>query len=143
MPTLFHYDNFDQCMLKNVEALYCTISFKLNPQNSTKSNVWNLIQVRLITRSIKIKNHILQDYNSLIGSYRHDIQRFGVCVHENCVKAAEIYSKTRVSEEFQRAIEACHVKDIEKYGFTSRVTKINCFNNEPKYSVHVIDKLFM
>jgi hypothetical protein len=46
MPTLFHFDDYDHCMLEGDNALYCAITYQLHPKNSENiSETWNLIQV--------------------------------------------------------------------------------------------------
>ncbi|CAH1365358.1 unnamed protein product, partial [Tenebrio molitor] len=45
MPTLFQFDDYDQCMLYGKEATYCTITFQLYPKNSANpSQIWNVIK---------------------------------------------------------------------------------------------------
>lgn len=45
-PVIFYNDNYDHCMLRGDEALFCSITYKLNPLNTSESNdVWKTIEV--------------------------------------------------------------------------------------------------
>lgn len=49
MPLLFHQDNFDKCMLLEEDALYCSITYELQPlYPSNSSEMWNIISVCFI-----------------------------------------------------------------------------------------------
>lgn len=58
MPDLFHMDDFDKCMSLEDEALYCSITYEVQPLDpDNKSQVWNVIQVRKKV-VIKLLQHI-------------------------------------------------------------------------------------
>lgn len=45
MPELFYQDNFDQCLLKDEKALFCTFTFLLKPLNNSNGTIWDIIKV--------------------------------------------------------------------------------------------------
>lgn len=44
MPTLFHLDDYDGCMLLGEKALYCTFSYQLEPLEES-NEIWEIIKV--------------------------------------------------------------------------------------------------
>jgi hypothetical protein len=46
IPTLFHLDNYDNCMLYGNQALYCMVTLQLLPTNPNEtSKIWKTIEV--------------------------------------------------------------------------------------------------
>lgn len=55
-PLIFHNDNYDHCMLRGDEALYCLVTYELKPVDpSNISYIWKTIEVNIFFRNIIFK----------------------------------------------------------------------------------------
>ncbi|CAH1371462.1 unnamed protein product [Tenebrio molitor] len=126
MPTLFHFDDYDHCMLEGDNALYCAITYQLHPKNSENiSETWNLIQKVSSSRK----------------NYRHDLLRHGICVSKTCPNV--VMSDVSINNlKFVQDLEECYNLKYKNLGLGGKIQKIRCENNESPYSVNTFDYLF-
>lgn len=46
IPEVFHYDNFDQCMMLKDDAFFCSLTYELEPIDKEQpSETWRIIKV--------------------------------------------------------------------------------------------------
>lgn len=54
LPPIFHTDNYDTCLLHDDEALYCSITYELEPlDRGNPSETWQLLDVSIV---LQIRN---------------------------------------------------------------------------------------
>lgn len=55
IPEIFHYDNFDRCMMLDDDALYYSVTYELQSlNNETLSETWLTIQVSYSQKCFKV-----------------------------------------------------------------------------------------
>uniref|UniRef100_A0A6P7GPX5 Nose resistant to fluoxetine protein 6-like isoform X2 n=1 Tax=Diabrotica virgifera virgifera TaxID=50390 RepID=A0A6P7GPX5_DIAVI len=123
MPTLFHLDDYDECMLLNEKALYCTFRFELQPLSV--DNVSDILWI------------VLQNVSSDPRNYRHDHLRHGICVPKTCNNITFSKNLTMLEEN----IEACYNNKYKESGLKGCVHNLNCNTNVSKYQYDFYDIL--
>ncbi|KAJ3650137.1 hypothetical protein Zmor_021845 [Zophobas morio] len=128
MPPLFHFDDYDRCMLRGDDSLYCSITFQLyQNESSNVTEIWNTIE--------KI--------SSKPSNYRHDLLRHGVCIPEACPKALQIgnYSSDNLGVAVD-SLADCYNEKYFQLGIRGKVVKIHCDNTRSARVVDIYDILF-
>ncbi|KAJ8911704.1 hypothetical protein NQ315_013166, partial [Exocentrus adspersus] len=124
LPILFHMDNFDDCMLLKRRALYCYLSYELQPlhSNGNQSKTW-----------INLKKLRGNPYN-----YRHDILRHNICVPKTCPNATKVKDN---KDLLSNSLTNCYNEKVKHLGLTGTITKIDCETDEPKYPMDYWDSI--
>ncbi|CAG9766405.1 unnamed protein product [Ceutorhynchus assimilis] len=125
IPELFYQDNYDNCMMREDEAFYCSLTYKLEPVDKEyPPDVW-----------INIKN-----ISDIHVNYRHDHLRRWICVPKTCPGI----NKTQEDDpELQKSLEMCYNKKFKKFGLKGTVSDIKCDTIEPKYPFDWVDAFAM
>ncbi|CAH1101182.1 unnamed protein product [Psylliodes chrysocephalus] len=124
MPPIFHQDNYDNCMLLEDKALYCSFEYHLEP-----------IQENAIWR-------IIQEVSSDPYNYKHDNLRHWICVPLTCPNYKEI-SVNNTNLSLEEAINECYDKKMAHYSLKGKVQNLKCDTNEGKYPVDWLDKIVL
>ncbi|KAF7270028.1 hypothetical protein GWI33_016970 [Rhynchophorus ferrugineus] len=119
MPELFYMDNYDLCMLRGSDALYCTFTFTLKALEENNT-VWNIIQ----------------DVSSDPRHYNHTNLRHGICLPTIC---SDYYNKT---SDHLKVAEDCYKKKMLPLGLTGTITKLKCQESESIYPIRTYDWIF-
>ncbi|XP_050294047.1 nose resistant to fluoxetine protein 6-like isoform X2 [Anthonomus grandis grandis] len=120
MPELFYLDNFDQCMLKGEDALFCTFTFTLGPLGNSSDFVWNII-----------KNISSNEQN-----YRHDQLRHGICVPEKC---QDEYNN---SSSVEHILQKCYNQKYNTLGLKGSISQLVCQSNKASFSIDLYDIIY-
>ncbi|XP_072381146.1 nose resistant to fluoxetine protein 6-like [Diabrotica undecimpunctata] len=122
MPTLFHLDDYDECMLLKKKALYCTFRFELQSLSTDNvSDIWI----------------VLKNVSSDPRNYRHDHLRHGICVPKTCNNITGSKNLTKLQEN----IETCYNNKYKESGLKGFVHNLNCNTNVSKYQYDFYDIL--
>ncbi|XP_064215010.1 nose resistant to fluoxetine protein 6 isoform X2 [Tribolium castaneum] len=125
MPNVFHFDEYDNCLLSQNDSLYCSITFQLYPNENNSSAIWKLIE----KTSLEKRN------------YRHDILRHGICIKETCPDVA-LDDFTKNVHKFTENLEKCYNLKFRHMGLEGKITKMRCETNESPYPISSIDVVF-
>ncbi|KAF2888954.1 hypothetical protein ILUMI_17219, partial [Ignelater luminosus] len=125
MPSVFHMDDFDQCMVLGEEMLYCFVTTELRPTNPKQpSQVWKIIEKVI----------------SSAKNYRHDKLRHGICVPLSCPNLAGNITFFKTNQKLlQKELSSCYTEKYSKLGLESLVTRMHCETQEPFYNIDSFD----
>nr|XP_023020195.1 uncharacterized protein LOC111508811 isoform X1 [Leptinotarsa decemlineata] len=120
MPPLFHQDNYDQCMLLDDDALYCSFTYKVRSKTNGENGMWKIIQ----------------EVSSDKYNYRHDHLRHWICVPSTC---PEINFHGKNHSEVQKDVEHCYNTKYSRYGLRGSIENFKCDNRSSKYPMDWLD----
>ncbi|CAH0550012.1 unnamed protein product [Brassicogethes aeneus] len=122
MPNLFHLDDYDKCMLLQNRALYCSITFELEPLDAENpSEIWKIVK----------------SVSSVPSNYRHDHLRHGICVPTTCPNTSALSLQDQ--SEITKDINDCYNNKYENMGLKGNVTKIDCLTYNFSYPIDQYD----